>query len=204
MRRNRNAIRQEVIQCSVNFLSERLCVEQDQVMQSMRAILEAKTVSEMIDAGTPLVQDLFPGEVTSFADCICEQWDTISSLPILPESTDRGCALSTRLRQYLRVSRGTFQKLLAAIYSLAPHSMQTERAVSHYNTVRSTHRLSTNLDTVNCRLAISMNGKGTAFYDPRPAVVKFLMSDRRLKLPEPTTYKQREFVSKFFRERNCL
>ena len=78
--------------------------------------------------------------------------------------------------------------------------MGTERAVSHFNMVRSSHRLSMTEDTVNGRLLISLNGVGTASYDPRPAVAKFLSSkDRRDRNADLSVYAEREFVRKFFR-----
>ncbi|KAL4135818.1 hypothetical protein QTP88_007405 [Uroleucon formosanum] len=46
---------------------------------------------------------------------------------------------------------------------------------------------------------IALNGIGTALFDPRPAVAKFLESkERRRKLPDPDLYKNQEFIQKFF------
>ena len=43
-------------------------------------------------------------------------------------------------------------------------------------------------------------GVGTASYDPRPAVAKFLSTkDRRDRSADPSVYAEREFVKKFFR-----
>ena len=56
-------------------------------------------------------------------------------------------------------------------------------------------------DTINARLTIALNGVGTAYYDPRPAVVRFLsMKPRRGGEPDPTVYAQRDFAKKFFRQ----
>jgi len=47
-------------------------------------------------------------------------------------------------------------------------------------------------------MSISMNSTGTAHFDPRPAVVKFLeKKDRRNKFLTEL-YKYRQFVKKFF------
>jgi len=51
-----------------------------------------------------------------------------------------------------------------------------ENHLSHYNNIRSSHRLSMSLETVNDRLAISLNGAGTAHFDPRPCVAEFLIA----------------------------
>ena len=78
--------------------------------------------------------------------------------------------------------------------------MQTERIVSHHNLVVDNHRTSMGEDTRNVRLMVALNGVGTAYFDPRPAVVKFLEKTRRSGAPDWDIYGQREFVRKFTRE----
>ena len=78
--------------------------------------------------------------------------------------------------------------------------MGTERALSHYNQIKSNHRLSTKTDTVLERMFVSMNGVGVAHYDPRPAVAHFLRTkERRWGNPTPEVYAKQEFVRSFFR-----
>ena len=78
--------------------------------------------------------------------------------------------------------------------------MGIERVVSHYNKLKSIQRASLSSETVNDRLMISINGVGTAGYDPRPAVAAFLQKkDRRSRQPQTDIYQQREFIQKFFR-----
>ena len=50
---------------------------------------------------------------------------------------------------------------------------------------------------------VSINGKGTAFYDPRPAVSEFLKRKQRCNT-EPTAEidRERDFVKKFFTNAN--
>ncbi len=52
--------------------------------------------------------------------------------------------------------------------------MGTERVVSHYNRIKTEDRTSLKLETINNILHISLNGKGTVFFDPREAVAEFL------------------------------
>jgi len=60
-------------------------------------------------------------------------------------------------------------------------------------------------ETMNSRLFISLNGIGTAGYDPRPAVALFLRKkERRYREPHTDVYKNREFVAKFFRQCGAL
>ena len=50
------------------------------------------------------------------------------------------------------------------------------------------------------RLLLSLNGVGTAPFDPRPAVARFLNDKARLeKVANLSVYTKRAFVSKFFR-----
>ena len=78
--------------------------------------------------------------------------------------------------------------------------MGTERVVSHHNKLKSIQRSSLANETINDRLVISVNGIGTASYDPRPAVTAFLKKkDRRNREPSSDIYQNREFIEKFFR-----
>ena len=91
--------------------------------------------------------------------------------------------------------------MLAAIMTFSPHSMQTERIVSHHNLIVDDSRNCMSQETVNAHLNIALNGVGTAMYDPRKAVVHFLSAkERRDRCPDVEVYKQRAFVRKFFRD----
>lgn len=130
---------------------------------------------------------------------ICEQWPVLKDVPTL-DTTDVGCQYSVRLRQMFQKSTGQFQFLLGAFLVSTPHNMGTERVVSHFNRVVSIHRRATSLETVSRRLAISINSPGTATFDPRPAVVKFLTrKERRFRPADLELYKNCPFVNKFFR-----
>ena len=107
--------------------------------------------------------------------------------------TESGCA---KLYEILRRSRpgsalsAVTQSFLAAL----PHSMDAERMVSHH-----TKRSCTSRDTLNDRLIIAMNGAGTAHYDPRPAVARFLnKKERRNGAPDVQLYKDQNFIKQLF------
>ena len=69
----------------------------------------------------------------TYSVSLCEQWDSLSSVPHLPVDSDTGCSLCVRLRNMLPVSSGMVRKVLAYIAALAPHSMQTDCVASqHY------------------------------------------------------------------------
>ena len=200
-RRNESAIRIEITSSAKNFLSERLHPEQEEILLSMSELLSASTLGKFVEKGIGMTQRLFPGEEGRLAAECCEQWDKIEKVPHLPEGSDIGCKLSVRLRKLLPITDGTVQKVLAAIGSMSPHSMQTERMVSHQNIIVEDSRTNKTEDTINARLLIALNGVGTAHYDPRPAVAHFLSArERRNRQPDFETYSRRKFVRKFFRQ----
>ena len=90
------------------------------------------------------------------------------------DSSDPLTVLALRLRKIIQVSQGLLKTLLASFLAVTPHSMATERVVSHYNRVKTEDRTSLKLETINNILQISLNGKGTAFFDPREAVAELL------------------------------
>ena len=61
-RRDRTAIRNEIVQCSLNFLQARMSVEQDKTITAMKGMLLATSPMDMINAGLQIVNDLFPDE----------------------------------------------------------------------------------------------------------------------------------------------
>jgi len=135
----------------------------------------------------------------SFTDSVCDSWEAVSSIPHLSKDGDTGCVLFTCLQQLFPATQGCLQKLLAAMTSLALHSMQVERVVSHYNNLRTSHRLSLSLDTVNPCLMISISGVGTVQFDPRPCVAKFLtVRVRREGHSDPDIYTSCFTVASFF------
>lgn len=198
--RNTESIRVEIVEAAYNFLAERLDPEQDTLLMNMKDLLSAQVLGDFVKAGITFSARLFPGQEGTFADEACEQWNTISDVPYLPAGADLGCSLSVRLRQLLPLSTGLVQKVLAAIATLSPHSMQTERIISHHNLVVDDQKTCMNSNTINARLHIALNGVGTAHYDPRLAVVHFLsVRNRREREPSVDIYSQRDFVKKFFR-----
>ena len=132
--------------------------------------------------------------VAEFAVTVTDDWRRMSE-------ARNGCTSNgSKLRVMVQHSTGICRKLLAAFMCLTPHSMGTERAVSHYNQIKSTHRLNTNTDTVLGRMLVSMNGVGVGGYDPRPAVAHFLRAkERRWGNPTPEVYAKQEFAKSFFR-----
>ena len=189
------------MQASLEYLSERMHPEQEDVVKDMKGLVISRKLGSFVEHGVRVVRHLFPDEASDFADGAAEQWENMMNVPFLPDGCDLGCKMTVRLRQLLPVTTGSVQKVLASLACMSPHSMQTERIVSHHhNLVVDNHRTSMGEDTRNARLMVALNGVGTAYFDPRPAVVKFLEKTRRCGAPDWDIYGQSEFVRKFTRK----
>ena len=194
------AVRVEVVAGAINFLTDRLDVEQEEVIKTMLGLLEAPSAAAFISAGRGLAAGLFGGDsVAELATTVCDSW------PKLAKARAEHSSAKDKLIAMATASTGACKKLLSALLCVTPHSMGVERAVSHYNNVRSSHRLGMQLSTANDRLLIGVNGTGTAGFDPRPAVAAFLaVKDRRLRNVDTAVYQERDFVRKFFRTTGAL
>ena len=176
-RRNARAIRLEVVQASHEYLSERMHPEQEDVIKNMKGLVISRNLGSFVEHGVRVVRRFFPDEASDFADGAAEQCENMMNVPFLPDGCDLGCKMTVRLRQLLPVTTGSVQKVLASLVCMSPHSMQTERIVRHHNLVVDNHRMGE--DTRNARLIVALNIVGTAYFDPRPALVKFLENTRR-------------------------
>ena len=78
-----------------------------------------------------------------------------------------------------QASQGIVKKVLESFSTLKSHSMATERVVSHYNNTKTVRRTSLKQEIIIGLMHLSLNCKGTAFYDPRPAVFEFLRTKER-------------------------
>ncbi len=77
--------------------------------------------------------------------------------------------------------------------------MTVEKCVSTYNMLFSNLRTATSEKTLNNRLLIHWNGVPTSEFDPRPMVQEFLQKkQRRMHVPNLSSYVERDFVKKFF------
>jgi hypothetical protein len=189
--RAREAIRNEIVLSAINFLEQRLDLEQEKIMQLAKSLCVAQTPSEFIDAS-----ECFQGFVdrNQFADAVFEQFD------IIRPSTDITLNdYSVRLFYMLRRSSGLVKKVLSALCVTCPHSMTVERIVSTHTKLYGSLRTSSSLSTLQSRLLIYWNGVCTAEFDPRPAVSRFLQKrERREKYPDVAVYKGRDFIKNFF------
>ena len=174
MRRDNKAVRKEVVQSAINFLHERMNIENDGTTNSLKTVLEAKSPKVFITSSRELVSQMFGSQVIEqFVSDVCSSRGKISEVKSV-DVEDTGTVYALKLRKMTQASQGIMKKFLASFLTLTPHSMATERVVSHYNNIKSVKRSSLHQETINGVMNISLNGIGTAYYDPRPAVFTFL------------------------------
>ena len=185
MNREDGAVRIEIIPSAINFLDERMNTEEDGTINNLMKILDANSTAQLITASRDLVsQILREDKVEEFVSDVCMSWASLRKIDTIEkEDTDTFYAL--KLRKMTEASCGLLRKFLASFLTSTPHSMATERAVSHYNNVKTSGRASLKPDSINHCMHVSLNGKGTAFYDPKIAVSEFLKRKQR-RNTEPT------------------
>jgi hypothetical protein len=71
------------------------------------------------------------------------------------------------------LDRSVFQ-IGTVIYFFDATQRGPERAVSVHTTLKTAKQSSYSREAINSRMYIALNGEGTALFNPRPAVAKFL------------------------------
>ena len=163
-------------------------------MKSLIELTSAKNPKQFIDAAIPLLPSSNISNKQEFVDAVFECFDAM-----LPSSIIAAKDYGVRLFYMLRGSKKPVTKLLSSFSVVCPHSMTVEKCVSTYNMLFSDLLMATSEATLNSRLMIHWNGVPTAKFDPRPSVQAFLtLKDRRMNLPKLDSYRERDFVKKFF------
>lgn len=192
-----SAIRNEIVLSTNAFLKKRLDNDQEKIIATINKFISISSASEMVKEMRGTVDALF-GEPS--VEAFTDETVALFASEKLPPPCELNNA-TAKLYHFLKVSeQGTiFSKLVQSFMVLTPHSSGPERAVSNHTTLKSKKQASLKRSTINSRMIIALNGSGTAFFDPRPAVVKFLeLKSRRDKQPDAEVYQSQEFVKKFF------
>ena len=73
--RSFDAVRQEVVQSVINFLEERLSLEQQGIVSVMQALVGAESAKAFVASGESLARDLFGDDrVMELVTSTCDQW----------------------------------------------------------------------------------------------------------------------------------
>ena len=189
------------------FLDQRINIEEDETINNLKKIMDVSSAAQMINASRDLVSQMFgEDKVEEFVSDVCMSWTNLSQIQVYGQIEDAGTFYALKLRKMTEASCGMLRRFLTCFLTLTPHSMATEGAVSHYNNIKTSSRASLKPESINSYRHVSLNGRGTAYFDPRPAVYEFLKSkDRRNKEPTAESYREREFIKKFFSsDSGCL
>ena len=163
MRRDNKAVRNEVVQSAINFLHERMNIENDGTINSLKKVLEAKSPKVFITSSRELVSQMFGSQlIEKFVSDVCSSWGKISEVKST-DVEDTGTVYALKLRKMTQASQGIMKKFLSSFLTLTPHSMATERVVSHNNNIKCVKRSSLHQETINGVMNISLNGIGTAY-----------------------------------------
>lgn len=196
-RRSKETVRAEMVMGAREYLSQRMSEEQSQLITSMKEFLNSRNLNSMITACREIVRDVFGRES---AIKICDELAghfAAGDLPVPINITDN----TGKLYHFLKIAPcGTVTSKLAQAYiCLTPHSIGPERAVSCHTIIKTSKQSSYSKEAVNSRMYIALNGTGTAYFDPRPAVARFLQQkERRMRNPDNDLYKSKSFIKNFF------
>lgn len=194
-----SSVKNEIIQSAIEFLQQRIDCKQKNIINRYKSFLNAQSATEMIASVRCDVEGLFNKMYLSqFSDEVIGLY-AAGNLPAPRNITD----FTGKLFYYLKISASNtlFSKLEQTYISLTPHSCEPKRAVSCHTILKTNKQSNYSRETINSRLYIALNSSGTAHFDPRPSVARFLeKKQRRYKLPDEQSYKDHLYVKKFFEE----
>ena len=81
MRRSDDAVRVEIVQSAINFLNERMNIDEDGTIHNLKQVLESKSAKEFIVSSRDLISQMFGDEVLEeFVGGVCASWSKISEI----------------------------------------------------------------------------------------------------------------------------
>jgi len=198
-RRCVSRVKTEIILSAIEFLQQRLEYEQKSIIDRLKSFLNAQSAIEMISSVRCDVEGLFDKtNLSQFSDEVLGLY-AAENLPAPRNITD----FTGNLYYCLKISTPNtlFSKLVQTYISITPHSCRPERAVSYHTILKTNKQSNYSMEAINSRLYIALNSSGTAHFDPRPSVARFLQKkQRRYKLPDEQAFKDHFYIKKFFEE----
>lgn len=176
-RRCVSSVRNEIIQSAMEFLQQRLECEQKSIINRLKSFLNAQSAAEMIALVRCDIEGLFDKtNLSQFSDEVLGLYAS-ENLPAPRNITD----FTGKLYYYLKISTPNtlFSKLVQTYISITPHSCGPERAVSCHTILKTNKQSNYSREAINSRLYIALNSSGTAHFDPRPSVARFLQKKQR-------------------------
>eukprot|EP00795_Rhopilema_esculentum_P009534 gene9534-biopygen10963 len=107
LRREDGPIRVEIVQSAINFLDQRMNIEQDETINNLKKILDASSPAQMINASRDLVSQLFgEDKVEEFVSDVCMSWTNLSKVQVYSQIEDSGTLYALKLRKMTEASIG--------------------------------------------------------------------------------------------------
>ena len=123
MRRSDDAVRVEIVQSAINFLNERMNIEEDGTIHNLKQVLESKSAKEFIVSSRDLISQMFGDEVLEeFVGDVCASWSKISEIKDIALE-DTGSIYALKLRKMAHANQGVMKQFLASFLTLTPHTM---------------------------------------------------------------------------------
>ena len=114
MRRSNDAVRAEIVQSAINFLSERMNIEEDGTINNLKKVLESKSAKEFIVSSRDLISQMFGDEaLEEFVGDVCASWSKISEIKKIA-TKDTGSIYALKLRKMTQASQGVMKQFLAS------------------------------------------------------------------------------------------
>ena len=106
--REDSAVRLEVVQSTINFLDQRMNIEEDDTINNFKATLDAKSTTELITAGRDVVSQIFgPDDVKQCVEDVCQSWSKLSNISHAADIHDVGTSYALWLRKMTQATLWT-------------------------------------------------------------------------------------------------
>ena len=117
--RSFDAVRQEVVQSAINFLEERLSLEQQGIVSVMQALVDAESAKAFVASGESLARDLFGDDrVVELVTSTCDQWR------LMHASRLKAASFGDKLWAMFGAATGLCKELLASLIVLTSDPSQ--------------------------------------------------------------------------------
>ena len=112
MRRSNDAVGVEIVQSAINFLNERINIEEDGTINNFKKVLESKSAKEFIVSSRDLISQMFGDEtLEEFVGDVCASRSKISEIKEIALE-DSSSIYALKLQKMTQASQGIMKNFL--------------------------------------------------------------------------------------------
>lgn len=171
VRRNFDAIKNEVVQSLNNFLQNRFDEEEEKMIKNLEKFSKFDSCVNLKEIHKCIASDLDLARLSI-------EYNEILNIGV--NVIIKNCSLIEKIKKLISLEK---YPLLTTIFSritaATPHSADVERLISCNNILKSSRRCSLDIETENLYLYVYFNMPSLIKWDPRPAVIHWLESKKR-------------------------